>query len=554
MAEAQSLTLEISDEAGHVSRQTVSGQRLTIGRSADCQIRLDRTTVSRRHAELFFDPFQRWWIRDLQSRNGTQVNGESVADRMLGPGDMVTVGEFTLRIAGLGESATATRPPENLKPLEISEGGAPAITTLKDLESPRISSSHLSTLNEFGQRLLKTDDPAERLRGLCKLMVRDEFHADCAMVLRVAKPKDNQDTPPAPRILIPPETSPRWRQGAPYISRTMLRALAQKEEPILASNVPMQGSMMAEISLSPEVMSISTIACPVRSDDQSLDLLYVILPPLFGTGEWLALASLATKQYQQAEMTLAAQNHAMIERELQRAREIQQKLLPKVLSIGGLELAIGFKPCRWVGGDYVDVISTSDGRTLLIVADVCGKGMGAALLAASLHSAFRVAVRSAMPLADLMRHLNEHLCQMLAAQSFVTMVCVLIDPKTGQLECVNAGHPPAMLLRPDGEVRTLQMAENFPMGVQNDQLTSQTESIHPGEMLVMFTDGLSDLTDSTGHRLGTEAFKDRLKELYQSHHKQPATDLGTKLTEILDSLEGSQMAQDDRTFLLARRT
>jgi phosphoserine phosphatase RsbU/P len=200
------------------------------------------------------------------------------------------------------------------------------------------------------------------------------------------------------------------------------------------------------------------------------------------------------------------------------------------------------------------VISTSDGRSLLIVADVCGKGMGAALLSASLHSAFRVAVRSAMPLPDLMRHLNEHLVQMLASQSFVTMVCILIDPKTGQLECVNAGHPPAMLLRFDGEVRMLQCAENFPMGVQNDLLTCQNESIQPGEMLVMFTDGLIDLADANGQRLGSEAFKERVKELYQAHHTESATNLGAKLTEILDSLEGSQMAQDDRTFLLARRT
>lgn len=547
------LTLEISDEAGKSSRQSFSGQRLVIGRSADCQVRLDRTTVSRRHAELVFDPFQRWWVRDLQSRNGTQVNGETVAERMLAPGDMLTVGEFTLRIAGIGDTGTATRPPENLKPLEVAEGGAPAITTLKDHEAPRISSTHLSTLTEFGQRLIKVDDPTERLRALCKLMVRDEFHGDCAMVLRVTKAKGATHAGHAPRILVPPENSSRWRQGAPYISRTMLRALAQKEEPILASNVPMQGAMMAEISLSPDVMSISTIACPVRSDEQSLDVLYVILPPQFGSAEWLALASLATKQYQQAEMTLAAQNHAMIERELQRARQIQQNLLPKELSISGLELAIGFKPCRWVGGDYVDVISTSDGRSLLIVADVCGKGMGAALLSASLHAAFRVAVRSSMPLADLMRHLNEHLCQMLGSQSFVTMVCVLIDPKTGQLECVNAGHPPAMLFRPDGQVRTLQCAENFPMGVQNDVLACQNESIQSGEMLVMFSDGVSDLTDADGHRLGTDSFKDRLKELYKAEHSSSATAIGVKLTELLDSLEGSQMAQDDRTFLLARR-
>src|SRR4051812_16104970 len=103
MADAQSLTLEISNDAGHVSRQAVSGQRLAIGRSAECQIRLDRTTVSRRHAELVCDPFQRWWIRDLGSRNGTQVNGDSVTERMINPGDVLTVGEFTLRIGGLGE-------------------------------------------------------------------------------------------------------------------------------------------------------------------------------------------------------------------------------------------------------------------------------------------------------------------------------------------------------------------------------------------------------------------------------------------------------------------
>src|SRR5437762_678875 len=192
MPDEQAITFEISDEAGHGSRLSVTGQRLVIGRSSDCAVRLDRTTVSRRHAELFCDPFQRWWVRDLGSRNGTQVNGETVADRMIGPGDLIGVGEFSLRIAGVGDSMAPTREPENLKPVEVSEGGAPAITTLKDVEAPRISSSHLSILNEFGQRLIKITDPMERLRSLCKLMVRDEFHAECALVMRVAKAKGTQ--------------------------------------------------------------------------------------------------------------------------------------------------------------------------------------------------------------------------------------------------------------------------------------------------------------------------------------------------------------------------
>src|SRR5258705_8315712 len=167
MADGQWIPFEIADEAGQHSRQTGTGQRLVIGRSADCAVRLDRTTVSRRHAELFCDPFQRWWVRDLQSRNGTQVNGETVAERMIGPGDVIGVGEFSLRVVGLSDSISSTREPEGLKPVEVSEVGAPAITTLKDVEAPRISSSHLSILNEFGQRLIKITDPMDRLRALC---------------------------------------------------------------------------------------------------------------------------------------------------------------------------------------------------------------------------------------------------------------------------------------------------------------------------------------------------------------------------------------------------
>src|SRR5215212_6824321 len=211
MADAQSIAFEISDQAGHLSRLSAAGQRLIIGRSAECAVRLDRTTVSRRHAELFCDPFQRWWVRDLGSRNGTQINGETVAERMVGPGDTIGVGEFSLRVAGLGDSVSTIHEPENLKPVEISEGGAPAITTLKDLEAPRISSTHLSILNEFGQRLLKIADPTERMKSLCKLMVRDEFHGNCALVMRVAKSKDSKQTPHTPRILVPAETATRWR-------------------------------------------------------------------------------------------------------------------------------------------------------------------------------------------------------------------------------------------------------------------------------------------------------------------------------------------------------
>src|SRR5437667_7576949 len=123
------------------------------------------------------------------------------------------------------------------------------------------------------------------------------------------------------------------------------------------------------------------------------------------------------------------------------------------------------------------------------------------------------------------------------------MVCVLIDPRTGHLQCVNTGHPGAMLIRPDGEVRILQVAENPPLGVDMGPLVCQSESMANNELLVMFTDGLSDLTDSMGARLGTDMLKEHLQEIYREEHHKPVVELGKKLTEMLDGMAASAMAQ-----------
>ena len=123
----------------------------------------------------------------------------------------------------------------------------------------------------------------------------------------------------------------------------------------------------------------------------------------------------------------------------------------------------------------------------------------------------------------------------------------------GALECVNTGHPGAMLIRPDGQVRLLQCAENPPLGVDMGPLVCQSESMAENELLVMYTDGLSDLSDSMGTRLGTDTLRERLQEIYREDHKKPVIELGEKLTQMLDNMMASAMAVDDRTFLLARR-
>ena len=560
------IAIDISSPSAPTARRTLAGQSLILGRAKDAQIFLDSRTISRRHAEFNCDPFGRWWIRDLGSHNGTLVNGNKVTEYLLKPGDLVQVGEFSITLASLEESKP---------PVEATSGTAPGlveketgrIASLRDFESPRLAATHLSILSEFGQQLLTLDKPVHRLAALCKVMVRPEFHGRSAMVLRASK--ESFTDPPKP--LCDPQSAPGDETLSPYISKTLLRTLLARNEPVLASNSTSAASggggttaapaNMAELSMAADVMTISAVACPIKSEKTYTDLLYVLFPPQYGNSEWLALTSLAVKQFQQAESTWAArklgEEHASIERELSRAHSIQKRLVPKDFSMPGIDFAIGFTPCRWVGGDSVDLIRGTDGRILLTIADVCGKGLPAALVASSLHMLTHTAMRSGTPLREIMRNLNIYLAESLSEGTFVTMLSALLDPATGRLETINAGHPAGLFITPLGDVRHTQSEANMPLGL-DPAIDPQpdTTTLEPGSYLVMFTDGLSELHLADGEQLGEDALAGHLARLVKEHSADgksaASTDIATKLTALLDSLQ-TGMAHDDRTFLVARR-
>jgi len=305
---------------------------------------------------------------------------------------------------------------------------------------------------------------------------------------------------------------------------------------------------------------MAAVACPLFEDDDVMDLLYVILPLAYGKAEWLALVSLAVKQYQQAEAVWAArketQAHAAIERDLESARQIQESLVPRALTVPGLDLAIEFDPCRWVGGDYVDVVPMADGRVLLVMADVAGKGLPAALIALSLHSTVHTCLRSGVGLVPMITALNDHFCAHLDDHSFVTMVCVLIEPASGAIECVNAGHVPAIIFNPDGTSRELQRAVNFPLGLEPQSIQVQRAALEPGQLLAMVTDGLTEIEDEDGRLLGVAGLSGRVAALHAavSAKKVTAAKVARQLTRLLDTLEGGRLRRDDRSFLLVRRT
>jgi serine phosphatase RsbU (regulator of sigma subunit) len=249
--------------------------------------------------------------------------------------------------------------------------------------------------------------------------------------------------------------------------------------------------------------------------------------------------------------------HEVIERELKRAKDIQDRLIPRNVSLPGLDFAIGFVPCRWVGGDYVDIVKRADGRVLLAIADVCGKGLPAALVASSLHMLTHTAMRSRATLSDMMQNLNAYLVDTLTEGTFVTMLAVMLDPAEGTLEIINAGHPAGLLLWPDGTMKLTQAERNTVLGIDAEEAyVSETVELARGAYLVLYTDGLSELNVGEGNLLGEDRLAADVAALVRegagAGGALSSADLSARLTAHLDRLQEG-MSSDDRTFLIARR-
>ncbi|MBI2793248.1 MAG: SpoIIE family protein phosphatase [Ignavibacteria bacterium] len=182
-----------------------------------------------------------------------------------------------------------------------------------------------------------------------------------------------------------------------------------------------------------------------------------------------------------------------LENELKIAADIQRKLLPDVLPHANhLEIAADARTSRQIGGDYYDVISLDDNRTLFAIADVAGKGIPAALLMANVQAALNVLVRIDMPLTHLMSRLNSLICDNTEVDVFVTMFICVIDSATLLFEYVNAGHNPPILL--SGKEVQLLSTGGVLTGVIEDppEYKLGTGMLDVGDVLLLYTDGVTE--------------------------------------------------------------
>jgi serine phosphatase RsbU (regulator of sigma subunit) len=432
------------------------------------------------------------------------------------------------------------------------------------MPAPQVQAAHISRLVQFAHELSEVEDSESRLRMLCELMVGGGgagggggggFPGKCAVAVRLDR-TGGQGTA-GPQMLLPPVYSARSTGGAmPYVSGRLLAAVAQRMAPVLASNVGGR-NVDVQVSIAPSVQAHWAVACPIGVTEQTIDVLYTTLTPTGATGEWLAIAGLAAEQYQQSESLWSqrklAAEHAVLQQELEQARKVQEQLVPRNISVPGLDIAVQFHPCRWVGGDYLDVIPIGADRVVLVVADVCGHGMQAALLASTLHAVLNVLVPAGAPLGSALAHLNDYLYQTLQPGRFATALCAELDLKTGQIRSTSAGHPAPIVIAPNGTWRSLTCGEFVPLGVDTQpgqQLPTAEDILPPGHVLAFYTDGLFELTGETGEQLGIAGLADQLASICREHKTSAA--IAEEFIRFAADFHGAGMAADDQSLLVVR--
>ena len=244
--------------------------------------------------------------------------------------------------------------------------------------------------------------------------------------------------------------------------------------------------------------------------------------------------------------------YARVAQDLDAARAIQQSLLPQAMPrIDGYSLAARSSACYQVGGDYLDVVTEPDGSYLMVVADVAGKGLASALVCTAFRSAFRALARESLSLEELASRLSQQHWEegSEARRRYVTAIFLRFEAGSGQLEFVNAGHNPALLLPPDGKgLRTID-ASGTPLGLlPGVRYTTERVSFAPGSRLLLYTDGLTEV-----FREDEEFGIERLGEAFRSAGDRSGESTLASLWKTLDDFTGYAPQQDDMTAIALHR-
>ena len=302
----------------------------------------------------------------------------------------------------------------------------------------------------------------------------------------------------------------------------------------------------------------SLLAVPLLARDELLGALFVTKEVIQGfehddvdaIGVFAAQAALAIDNARLFEERL---DRERLSRELAIAREVQRKLLPQsVPTLGGLSIAAASVPAQEVGGDYYDFLELDADRLAFVIADVSGKGTSAAFYMAEMQGIFRSLSRISASPVDFLMNANAALSTTLERNVFVSVIYGVLDCATETLTMARAGHCPAATIGIDGHARLLR-SRGMGLGLDDGVLFSrslceETVKLQPGDVFVLYTDGIIESRDGTGAEYGY----DRLLSVIGANRHEEAHDLHSLLMRDLDEFVGNRAYDDDTTLVVMK--
>lgn len=525
-----------------------------IGRGAETgnHLQLSDRRISRNCAAIVTEG-NKLYIEDRGQRRGLFVNGEKVESRELQDRDIITFGvensyEIVYRsaVAGTDESL-----PNLLSRIDH-------ITSAEQTGS----GGNLSKLDQLlaATALLHSQLPLDDVLGMMLDHAISVMNADRGLLLE-ADEKGGLSVHLARRsggLRLPPES---LTPSQTAIQMALRKQQAAITEDLAQADVDLQAAQSIVAQRLRAIVVIPLYATARAKMDESisgisrgefLGVLYLDSqrPAAFSKLDRQLLDAFtdqAASILDNARLVARERERQRLEQEINIARDIQQALLPRNfrayphLSVTGCNF-----PCLSVGGDYFDVFSLGENRTAFLIADVSGKGLGAALVTTMLQGVLSGMTLGADP-ARVFNHLNRFLCDRAEVGRYATMFFGILDEQ-GNLEYINAGHPSPMLIR--GGVAQESFTEgSFPVGlVPEAEYNTACLKLEPGDTLVLFSDGVTEAMDPSDELFGAA----RLREVLAGHTDTPLDQLQKTVLEAVENFSRGTSQADDLTLLLVR--
>ncbi|MBL8125830.1 MAG: SpoIIE family protein phosphatase [Pyrinomonadaceae bacterium] len=533
----------------------LSRLRTTIGRSARSDVCIPDAFASRLHAEIRQEG-DSFWLQDLGSANGTRYNGVVVKMPVpLSSGGEIQIGEtrivFDDERSKLSMGSTLiTDSTEALDPSKTIAFNHRKSSTTEFLSGQFSTRTDLLQLiSKVGVALLSARGLDETLDQVASLVFESVPAERVIIMLRDDDGTDNMQIKVArTRGKLEPIDEVR-------ISRTVMEEVLKNGQSVLTADAQHDPKYFSQTMALQGIRSV--LAVPLSVDERTIfGLVYADSPTYEATftEEHLniltTLASVASIRVENASLMDARLERERMERELELATEIQQRFQPSAPPIveGYQFQGISFS-CYEIGGDYYDFVPRHDGKMLIALGDVSGKGTAAALLMSSLHAAIHAQVSAKTELGLAISSVNHYLAENTPANRFVTLFATELNPETGHLRYINAGHNPPLIGRADGTVIQLSSG-GFPLGIISGAEFEIGEiTLESGDVLVIYSDGVSEANNLAGEEFGM----DRLINVVKGNLKASASGLRDKVESALSSFTQTAPANDDITLVIVKR-